>query len=119
MKVNLSPRVMSALARSRCIVASPPSGFGTLRLHRLTRIIGVEEDRDTWDLDQDLLQEIEPLSGEFRRDACNAGDVAARARQAGHEAGGDSIAPDHDDWDSGRGLLSRLDYLIADGDDHV
>src|SRR5207253_552568 len=69
---------------------------------------------------QHVADELDAFAGQFRGDARNSGDVAARPRKAGDEPGADWISRvRHDDGDFVRGLLCRLSGGGEPGDDDV
>ncbi|HZD29814.1 MAG TPA: hypothetical protein VE251_14125 [Xanthobacteraceae bacterium] len=69
---------------------------------------------------QHVADELDAFAGEFRADARNSGDVAARPRKAGDESRGDRISRvRHDDGDFVRGLLCRLSGGREPRDDDV
>jgi len=85
------------------------------------RIGSVAEHPDSLDCRERLLEDVEPLGAQLRRQHGDPGHVAARAAETRHEPGlhGIDAAERHDDRDRPGRVSRRADGARSHRDDHV
>jgi hypothetical protein len=69
--------------------------------------LGIDHERSARHARRDLLEHRQPLSGNGRLKIGKAGDVAARPREARHEAAADRIEDDRENDGDGACLLQQ------------
>src|SRR6516225_3873707 len=92
-KLALAPLIRSRRKYGLPRLDIPPAGRGLSFAHFQHRggIAGIGHDRQMAQTGDNLAQEFEPLAGKIGGLGRQAGDVAARSRQAWYEAGADRI----------------------------
>src|SRR5215472_9948198 len=87
---------------------------------RLRNLFRIEEDGHASNVRRDVLEYLQFFALHRELGRSEAGDVAARMRQAGDKPGADRIADlSKDNWYPTGLLLQRLQYQRADGQDYV
>src|SRR5215510_6469556 len=86
-------------------------------LIRFADVLGVVKNGDPGEGLHKLAKHGHALRHELGGETSDAGEIAARPREAGNKAGGDRIARNHDDRNRARRVLRRHDRLVPDGHD--
>ena len=84
------------------------------------RCMRIPQDCHPSDSGNSFPEQLQPLGAEFGKHRRESGDVAARVREAGDQAGSDWITDDgHDDGNGRRGALDRQGCNRVLHDDHL